>query len=609
MSYTEKNILCLIIVFFTFLTGKVEAQLSPGDLTNSHKHLEGISNCTQCHDLGSKVSNNKCLACHKEIRHRLDNKEGFHNTKDVKSKDCATCHSDHNGRNFDMVRFDEKTFNHTAAGYELTGGHKKIDCRDCHKPEYIPDPILKKRKETYLGLDRACAACHKDPHQKTLGNDCSKCHTTEAFAPAGKFNHDKTDFALTGRHKTVTCVECHQKETKNGLEYQRFSGVPFKNCNSCHTDPHKSNLGTNCKECHTDQSFSAVGGLSKFNHSKTPFPLKGKHKQVDCRECHQMEASPATIFQDRLGVLTSQCSTCHKDVHEGKFGINCAECHNEIAFLSVSNLEVFDHDRTSFALQGKHETVDCRKCHISEKLTDPLPHNTCATCHKDYHESQFAVNGASPDCSKCHTVDGFAGSLFTLEDHQKTKMPLDGAHIATPCFACHQQDGKWTFRGLGERCVDCHQDIHAGQIAEKWYPDQACQNCHQTSVWRDNKFDHNNTNFKLSGKHALQDCRACHVPDAVFTHGKFAGLAAQCSACHDNVHDNQFEIKGVTDCTRCHGFEDWTMADFDHKKTKFPLDGKHATVKCAECHKPVIRFEKTIIQYKFESFECAVCHQ
>ena len=34
----------------------------------------------------------------------------------------------------------------------------------------------KKRKDTYLGLSRDCSICHQDPHQKTLGNDCAKCH-------------------------------------------------------------------------------------------------------------------------------------------------------------------------------------------------------------------------------------------------------------------------------------------------------------------------------------------------------------------------------------------------------------------------------------------------
>ena len=44
------------------------AQLSPGDLTTAHAKLEGMSNCTQCHDLGNKVTNARCLACHKELQ-------------------------------------------------------------------------------------------------------------------------------------------------------------------------------------------------------------------------------------------------------------------------------------------------------------------------------------------------------------------------------------------------------------------------------------------------------------------------------------------------------------------------------------------------------------
>ena len=43
------------------------AQISPGKLTDAHAHLEGMGNCTQCHDLGNKVPDQKCLACHTEI--------------------------------------------------------------------------------------------------------------------------------------------------------------------------------------------------------------------------------------------------------------------------------------------------------------------------------------------------------------------------------------------------------------------------------------------------------------------------------------------------------------------------------------------------------------
>jgi hypothetical protein len=597
------------ILFFTLLAGRLAAQLSPGELSNPHKDLEGMSKCTQCHDLGSKVSNDKCLACHKEIKTLIDRNKGYHVSTDVKGKDCAKCHSDHHGRNFDMVRYDEKNFNHNLAGYELTGAHKKIDCRDCHKPEYVADANLKKRKETFLGMDDKCVSCHKDSHQKTLGTDCAKCHNNEKFAPATKFNHDKSDFPLVGKHKTVQCIDCHREETRNGAVFQKFADVPFKNCNSCHNDPHNNNLGVNCKECHTEQSFTGWTGLNKFNHSKTLFPLKGKHKQVNCRECHTMTATPSNVFQDRRGVLTDNCVTCHKDVHDNQFGTNCVECHTEEGFRKGGDLKKFDHNRTSFALKGKHEAVDCKKCHKSEHMTDPLPHNTCAVCHTDYHEGQFAGLVSTPDCASCHTVDGFAGSTYTLEQHAKTKFPLDGAHIATPCFACHKLEEKWKFKGLGQRCIDCHKDGHGGQIDEKWYPNKTCEQCHVSSSWRDSRFDHSKTKFALKGAHTKQACRDCHVPDAAYKYGKFAGLPANCSECHEETHNKQFEVKGVTDCAKCHSNDEWKVKKFNHSKTKFILEGKHATVDCAGCHKNTTVGDKTFVQYKFKSFECVVCHQ
>ncbi len=601
-----------LTLFICLLTGSASAQLSPGDLASAHAKLEGISNCTQCHVLGEKVSNDKCLACHKEIKTRLDARQGYHYSKEVRGKDCASCHSDHHGRNFDMVRFDEKTFNHNLTGYELTGAHKKIDCRDCHKPDNVSDWDLKKRKDTFLGLGQKCLDCHDDFHQKTLSNDCAKCHSTDEFRPATKFNHGNTKFALEGKHKTVDCKDCHQTEIRNGKEFQRFAGVPFGNCTDCHKDAHNNNLGTNCKQCHNEQSFTSTASLGRFNHNGTGFPLKGRHQRVDCKECHQLPATPLTVFQDRNGVKTQDCATCHKDVHEGKFGSNCADCHNENSFRQVGKMEGFNHDLTGFALEGKHEVVDCRKCHISESLTKPLPHNTCAACHTDYHEGQFVSNARSPDCAECHTVDGFEGSTFSIAQHNKTKFPLDGGHVATPCFACHLPDGaeKWQFRNIGERCVDCHDDVHKGEIAATWYPNQACEKCHLTESWTGvNQFDHSKTTFQLLGKHAEVDCRACHMRDEDHPQGKFTGISTECAACHDNVHGRQFEKAGVTDCARCHNFQGWALTDFDHNKTRFKLEGKHAEVACDRCHRPVLMDGAAVVQYRIERFECVDCHQ
>lgn len=599
-----------IAVFCLLFMIKAAGQISPGDLASPHAHLEGISNCTQCHELGHKVANDKCLDCHKEIQSRLDQRTGFHYSKDVRGKDCASCHSDHHGRKFDMIRFDESNFDHNLTGYKLTGAHTKVDCRECHVAENIVEPDLKKRIETYLGVGTACINCHEDYHQKTLDNDCAKCHTTEAFAPAEKFNHDKTDYPLVGQHKNVDCKECHQMETRGGKDFQHFADVPFANCNACHDDVHNNNLGNDCKQCHTEQSFNSHSGLKRFNHSRTSFPLKGQHKRVDCASCHKMDSSPANLFQDNLGIPTNNCVACHADVHEGKFGTNCAECHTEETFKVAGNLDNFNHDLTGFALEGKHEVVDCRKCHVSENITDPLPHNTCATCHDDYHGGEFAEATVSPDCAECHTVAGFSPSLFTFEDHATSNFPLEGAHLATPCFACHLQEDKWHFKNIGNRCVDCHDDVHVKEIATEFYPNQSCETCHTTNTWKkENRFDHGLTTFALEGGHQRATCAACHVPDQENPVRQFKGISQTCATCHDNVHGTQFELEGVTDCSRCHGFEGWDASHFDHNKTAFPLEGKHREVACEKCHKETVVEGEIFVEYKMVSFECVDCHQ
>ena len=592
--------------------------MSPGDLTKAHAGLEGVFNCTKCHDLGSKVSNDKCLSCHQEIKSRVDYGTGFHASKEAKGKSCTVCHSDHHGRNFDIVRFDEKKFNHTLTGYSLTGAHVKIDCRQCHKPDFIADQGLKKRSDTFLGLSKDCKPCHTDNHQNTLSNDCAKCHTTTAFAPASNFDHSKADFALSGKHKSVGCIECHKKETRNGKSFQRFAGVLFTNCSSCHSDPHNHNLGPNCKQCHTEESFASLAGIKKFDHSTTLFPLKGKHRQTDCAGCHNLDAAtPTTVFQDRPGVRTNDCARCHKDVHEAKFGSNCAECHNEDSFRASGSMKNFNHNLTGFKLEGKHQSVDCKKCHTTGNFTTSIRSIYCTDCHKDYHEGQLAsILGFSPDCAQCHTVNGFTGSSFTIADHAKTKFPLDGGHLATPCFACHKQDAgkKWQFRNIGAQCADCHKDVHEGFLDKKFYPNRSCERCHVTASWEENRFDHNLTNFKLQGAHAKQACMACHGKKDDENHlpagyQKFTNLSTTCTACHKNVHDRQFEKNGVTDCVQCHAFNNWDAVKFNHNKAAFKLEGKHAKVDCAGCHKPKEVNGEQVVQYKLKSFKCIDCHQ
>ena len=197
----------ILILFLVFLTGNAFAQISPGELSKAHAHLEGLTNCTKCHVLGEKETTSKCLACHKEIKNLIDEKKGYHASSDVQGEKCASCHGEHFGRDFQLVHFDENSFEHDITGYKLIGKHSEIKCAECHKPALINTNISQKKGSTYLGLGTECLSCHDDFHQNTLSKECTICHNQEKFRPASLFNHAKSEFPLIGKHQNVDCAK------------------------------------------------------------------------------------------------------------------------------------------------------------------------------------------------------------------------------------------------------------------------------------------------------------------------------------------------------------------------------------------------------------------
>lgn len=591
------------------------AQISPGDLSQSHADLEGMSNCTKCHVLGEKVTNKKCLDCHDEIESLLNQNKGYHANSDVKNKDCFECHSDHHGRKFDMIHFDEDKFNHDKAGYELEGKHEVIDCRKCHVSEFIEDKELKKRPNTFLGLNDQCLSCHDDFHQNTLDADCISCHDMEGFSPASLFDHDDAEYILTDKHIEVDCKECHEVTTKNGKEFQNFSDVAFNDCVSCHDDPHNGQIQGQCSQCHTESSFSNFIGRGRFNHNSSDFVLKGSHKKTDCFACHSETSDPTTVFQDRMDVDENNCIECHDDQHEGKYDTQCAKCHNETSFLSLNNMDFFDHDVADFHIEGKHVGVDCKECH-TQRFSTPIEFANCSSCHDDYHQGEFTKNEVTPDCIECHSLEnGFDYSLYTLEQHQTSTFPLEGAHIATPCFACHidEEEDRWTFVDLGSECKDCHVDEHNASLDETYFQSKAykCTVCHDNEAWSDIDFDHDFTSWPLTGKHNEVDCKACHfelTEDNTILNANFESLDGLCMSCHENIHDDSFAIDGITDCNRCHVTDSWYPKKFDHNTTAFPLEGEHIDVECSACHEVTLANGDVETIYKLGKTECIDCH-
>ena len=169
------------------------------------------------------------------------------------------------------------------------------------------------------------------------------------------------------------------------------------------------------------------------------------------------------------------------------------------------------------------------------------------------------------ECRGCHAEHhGPDGVLTSLEkfDHSLTAFKLTGKHATLECKACHANN---VFEGTAQSCVACHAEpkIHRGKFGTD------CKQCHATSTWTTalnglDKFDHNLTSFKLTGKHATIDCKACHANNV------FQGTSQSCVACHaePKVHQAKFG----TDCKQCHTTTTWAGTTFKHT---FPLNHGH----------------------------------
>jgi hypothetical protein len=441
-----------------------------------------------------------------------------------------------------------------------------------------------------------------------------------------QFDHSKTRYPLTGAHAEVACQKCHKTEGPDGK--LKYFGLAFSNCAACHSDPHRGAFKSTCESCHTTTGWKKVSTASvsaRFDHSKTKFPLLGKHAGIFCNACHVGGDFARPVAHDK-------CADCHKlDPHGGQFlarkdGGDCAACHTVDGF-KLSTFGVKEHAATSNPLLGKHESVQCDKCHLpaGQATLFKIKATECKACHQDVHQGQFA--GSTGRCEGCHTMKGFSPSTYTLARHQTTRFVLAGGHLAVACIDCHQarklpgtsDPVPYRFEDLS--CETCHTDPHHGEFADRMKAPRAdgkpagCEACHSTKAWSDlARFDHSTTRFALLGTHRAVACVDCHKPanmETTLKNVSFKAAPLQCEGCHEDPHAGQFARDGkVPGCGDCHSTAKWRPSLFDHEtQTEFSLRGAHQNVSCSQCDKATREVDsKTVLFYKPTSKQCAACH-
>lgn len=349
-------------------------------LTGRHRRTA----CADCHRLPSGalqfagIPFAACSDCHADPH---ENRLG---------PDCAGCH-----QTAGWDRVAEDRFDHGVTAFPLAGAHVSIGCTDCHR---AGAPLR------VAGFER-CATCHADEHLGQFagrddGGACDSCHTVERFVPAvfTEDDHARSRFALTGLHRGVPCIECHQQTSyRRQSDGQVVETAEFRfeslACVECHADPHEDTADRwlaedGCAACHSDAGWA----VPVFDHSSTDFALEAGHREVACGKCHD---APERTEERRPLVLegvSTACGACHEGPHGGQFeerAGGCASCHTAVRWADL----LFDHDRDSaFALGGAHARAECGACHLAEApdlspLTvntfvryTPLP-TTCEGCH------------------------------------------------------------------------------------------------------------------------------------------------------------------------------------------------------------------------------------
>ena len=334
------------------------------------------------------------------------------------------------------------------------------------------------------------------------------------------------------------------------------------------------------------QSGETLGGVT--SHAETG---------GNCEACHTAPWESATMADRCTNCHTNiagqmrDVATMHGTLMHNNPNLGCRHCHPEHrgtdAALTLMDDATFPHEAVGFSLNGHqqtaaHEPFTCDDCHHGDVATFAL--DSCDSCHRQMDLGFMTAHTLSfgSACLDCHDgMDRFDENF----DHNVFSFKVTGKHVGLACVQCHvNARGFGDFEVTLQDCYSCHHadDPHEGRFGVD------CSQCHTVDGWSPAKFDHNLSNFPLTGAHMDAACESCHV------NGQFQGLSTACVACHTEPasHAGQFG----TDCAACHSTTAWTPAEFNGKHS-FPLDhGDGAT--CATCHPS-----------SFTAYTCYGCHE
>lgn len=170
-----------------------------------------------------------------------------------------------------------------------------------------------------LGIDAEFVAYHPDVNQQQY--DCGACHTT-GYNPAGQQENLPGlvgDWAAAG----VQCEACHGRGSRHASSPQAVRMTINRDSSAC----------TGCHVAGPAENVDNENGFV-LHHDSYGGMFLGKHRALDCVECHDPHTGVVAIQQSGQGTLDAPCQECHlqqasnqKVARHAEIGLACNQCH------------------------------------------------------------------------------------------------------------------------------------------------------------------------------------------------------------------------------------------------------------------------------------------
>ena len=465
-------VVTLIATFANFSGGSL-ASIDPGPLSTIHQGFTQDGGCSVCHashDLQGLAwftatflhqdNTGRCLQCHGfGGRDRSAHNATFGNRAEMDNIECTSCHSEHQGADFEPSRVDNVTCNncHRSQIESFHDGHPGYVE---NFPYQVSNSIYfdhTRHISEYFSESRWTAAANRDAgFAAEAKKSCTACHEVEAATrevkPSG---YDKI------------CARCHQHQIQDRElvlyapdEHYALTGLLFGSGEDDEDlDERKAELLDALLLNSVDVFVETLAGEDAPARAQALFgglnPIAVRQSAVAWLE--DAEYEPEIVTETRLtGWNTGEDAAGGQSIHYRASGHSDPLIRAWIEYAVHSRQHATDAKASNIADAALAYLLDdddgpgsCGKCHASGVLTSaanepvqwlyrgsvPRPHTAYS------HAPHINLLGPDVSCKTCHILDQKADYGLFFEDLGSADSEFQSNFVSIrkeTCDQCHK---------------------------------------------------------------------------------------------------------------------------------------------------------------------------